>query len=168
MKGTGLGLALSKQLAELLGGSIHLKSEVGVGSQFTVRLPRRLETAGHEPICDEMLHPQFPSRHRQEYPGCLVIDDEDVTRYLVIKLLSGLPAEVLEARAGQEGLQYAREQRVDLIVLDLGIPDSSGFQVIAELRAEPATRDIPVVIHTSMALGASELRSALARACNCE
>jgi signal transduction histidine kinase len=159
VKGTGLGLALSKQLAELLGGSIYLKSEVGMGSQFTVRLPRRLETAAHRPISDAYASPAVAKPARARVPRVLVIDDEDVTRYLVMKLLSGLPAEVLEARAGQEGLQYAREQRVDLIVLDLGMPDSSGFQVIAELRAEPATRDIPVVIHTSMTLGATELEA---------
>ena len=93
----------------------------------------------------------------------LVIDDEDVARYLVTKLLSALPAEVREARAGSEGLQYAREYPVDLIVLDLAMPEVSGFQLISQLEAEPATRDIPVVIHTSLSLGESE-RKALSHA----
>jgi CheY-like chemotaxis protein len=96
-------------------------------------------------------------------PRVLVIDDEEMERYLVAKLLTALPADVLTARAGAEGLRYARERRVDIIVLDIVMPDSSGFQVISDLQADPATRDIPVVIHTSMTLGAAE-REALAHA----
>ena len=53
-------------------------------------------------------------------------------------------------------MQYAREYPVDLIVLDLTMPDANGFQLIAQLETEPVTHDIPVVVHTSLSLGESE------------
>jgi CheY-like chemotaxis protein len=93
----------------------------------------------------------------------LIIDDEDIARYLVRKLLSTLPAEIQEAHLGGEGLQFARENAVDLIVLDLVMPDASGFEIIAQLKNDPSTRDIPVVVHTSLSLGRAE-RDALSHA----
>jgi signal transduction histidine kinase len=162
VKGTGLGLALSKQLAGLLGGSIHLKSEVGVGSEITVRLPRRLDTAA-KTVMEKNPPPAAAADSRSRLPRVLVIDDEDMARYLVTRLLSALPAEVQQARRGAEGIRYAREHPVDLIVLDLIMPDSSGFQVLAELRADTATRNIPVVVHTSLTLDDKD-REALSHA----
>jgi signal transduction histidine kinase len=162
VKGTGLGLALSKQLAGLLGGSIHLKSEVGVGSQITVRLPRTLDRAPRT-VVETSSPPSAVIDKRARLPRVLVIDDEDMARYLVTKLLSALPAEVQQASRGTEGVQYAREHQVDVIVLDLVMSDTSGFQVIAELRADAITRDIPVVVHTSLTLDDTE-REALSHA----
>jgi signal transduction histidine kinase len=157
VKGTGLGLALSKQLAELLGGSIQLKSEFGLGSQFSVLLPRRVPSRDEPEPETETL--RAVAKGRSEVPRVLVIDDEDIGRYVVTKLLSALPAEVREARGGSEGMQYARDYPFDLIVLDLAMPDANGFQLIAQLEAEPVTHDIPVVVHTSLSLGESERRA---------
>jgi signal transduction histidine kinase len=162
VKGTGLGLALSKQLAVLLGGSIHLKSEVGVGSEITVRLPRRLHTEPNT-VMEKNPPPTIVPDSRSRLPRVLIIDDEDMARYLVTRLLSALPAEVQQARRGTEGIQYAREHQVDLIVLDLVMPDTSGFQVLAELRADAVTSNIPVVVHTSLTLDDKD-RAALSHA----
>ena len=78
-------------------------------------------------------------------------------------LLVVLPADVQEARGGAEGIKYAREHHVDLIILDLVMNDASGFDVISELKADRATRDIPVVMHTSLTIGDTE-RQALSHA----
>jgi signal transduction histidine kinase len=161
VKGTGLGLPLTRKLAELLGGSIQLRSEVGAGSRFSARLPRAIgEVSVHSAV---RRLPAAPAQKSQRVPRVLVIDDEDVARYVVRKLLIGLNAEVEEACSAIEGIEYARERQVDLIVLDLEMPEANGFQVLAALEKEPATRDIPVVIYTSRPIGQPE-REALSHA----
>jgi twitching motility two-component system response regulator PilH len=86
----------------------------------------------------------------------LTIDDEEVARYLVTQCLPPPVFQVLEAPGGREGLACAREARPDAILLDLIMPGMDGRQVLTELSADAATRDIPVVILTSSALDASQ------------
>ncbi len=88
----------------------------------------------------------------------LVIDDDQVSRYLVRKHLEGLPYEVLEAAAGLEGVRLARERRPNVIFLDFVLPEMSAFDVLDELKKDPATRNIPVIIHTSKDLAVEERR----------
>ncbi len=82
----------------------------------------------------------------------LLIDDDEVARYLLKGLLTDTRYEVLEAQDGSEGLRLAALERPDVIVLDMDMPDLNGFEVLRALRAEDATRNIPVIIHTAMVL----------------
>jgi signal transduction histidine kinase/CheY-like chemotaxis protein len=82
-------------------------------------------------------------------PRVLVIDDDEASRYVLRSLLGGT-ARVIEASRGAEGLRRAIEERPDAIVLDLAMPDVSGFDVLDRLRREPATRTIPVIVVTSL------------------
>jgi signal transduction histidine kinase/CheY-like chemotaxis protein len=82
----------------------------------------------------------------------LVIDDDETSRYLIESLLAGSRCTVLQARGGMEGLRMARQSQPGLIVLDLGMEDLSGFDVLQELKADPRTANIPVIIHTSKML----------------
>jgi CheY-like chemotaxis protein len=82
----------------------------------------------------------------------LVIDDDETSRYLIESLLAGSRCTVLQARGGMEGLRMARQSQAGLIVLDLGMEDLSGFDVLQELKADPRTANIPVIIHTSKML----------------
>ena len=82
----------------------------------------------------------------------LVIDDEEVSRYLLRQLFHSPPDQVIEASNGAEGLRFARDEQPQLILLDLLMPDSNGFEVLERLRAEPTTAEIPVVISTSRPL----------------
>ncbi len=79
----------------------------------------------------------------------LVIDDDETSRYLVRGLLANGGCRVLEAGGGTEGLRLARETKPTLIVLDLAMPDVDGFQVLEQLREDPTTRNLPVVVYTS-------------------
>jgi signal transduction histidine kinase/DNA-binding response OmpR family regulator len=88
----------------------------------------------------------------------LVIDDDEISRYLVRNLLAGAPFVVTEAGDPRQGLLEARARRPDAIVLDLAMPEMSGFDVLDRLKEDPATMDIPVVILTSKALTDDERR----------
>ncbi len=86
----------------------------------------------------------------------LVIDDDQVARYLVKKHLSGLPYDVIEASSGVEGVRLARQRLPSVVFLDFVMPEMSAFDVIDELKKDPATRNIPIIIHTSKNLAEEE------------
>lgn len=86
----------------------------------------------------------------------LIIDDDEISRYLLKGLLASTGYRMLEAGGGIEGLRVARESKPQLIILDLSMPDMSGFEVLETLKSDRQTRDIPVVIYTSQALESHE------------
>jgi signal transduction histidine kinase/CheY-like chemotaxis protein len=143
-KGTGLGLPLSKGLAELLGGRVAVESQVGRGSTFSAEIPIQYE--GELP---EILTGRTGGE-------VLTIDDEEVSRYLIRQCL-GPSQGILEASDGLTGIAMAKKHHPRAILLDLRMPEMTGFEVLRELKADPATRDIRVLIMTSKALSQEEL-----------
>src|SRR5580693_772865 len=269
-KGTGLGLPLSRKLAQLIGGDVYVKSQVGLGSTFFVSVPvsytgateavyvpdvkreldasklpvlvvednrealfiyekylkgtgfqvvpaqdlkearRALEefrpvaivldvllqgehswqllqdlkqnastrdipvfvvsvveneakaialgaTAFHaKPIDRAWLLAQLQTTLVREHGQILIIDDDEISRYLLKGVLGNGGYRLLEARGGNEGLRFAKESKPDLIILDLSMPDLSGFEVLDQLKMDPKTQQIPVVIYTSQRLESGE------------
>jgi CheY-like chemotaxis protein len=96
--------------------------------------------------------------HASPVESVLVIDDDEIARYMVKKLLAGTPYRILEAAGGAEGIRVAHEQHPDVIFLDFVMPGMSAFDVIDELKRDPVTRDIPIIIHTSKNLAEEEKR----------
>lgn len=147
-KGTGLGLPLARSLAELLGGSVTLVSELGLGSTFSLRLPVRYGSTA------------VPARDTRPIASgtgrVLIIDDDEVSRYVLKSLLSGAPFEIAEATGGEEGLRQAAAFKPDVIVLDLLMPDLHGRVVLRGLKENSATAAIPVIINTSHELTSEE------------
>ncbi|HXA51108.1 MAG TPA: ATP-binding protein, partial [Candidatus Acidoferrum sp.] len=140
VKGTGLGLPLSRKLAGLLGGDLTVVSVPGEGSRFTMDIPVSPVVQPLEAICD-------PDA------GCiLIIDDDESARYVARQRFRGTRYRLIEAPGGIEGAERARFEQPKLILLDLTMPDRNGFDVLADLKADPNTRDIPVFIHTSQKL----------------
>jgi CheY-like chemotaxis protein len=93
----------------------------------------------------------------------LIVDDDEVSRYLLKTMLGHINFRIVEAKAGEEGLQKAEEEKPDAVILDLVMPELSGFEVLRRLKENPETRGIPVFIHTSKVLDPHE-RSLLAEA----
>jgi signal transduction histidine kinase/CheY-like chemotaxis protein len=276
VKGTGLGLPLAKKLAELMGGSISVRSTPGEGSTFSVTLPRRYHTAepdvstpdwqlepGRVPVllveddpADalaverllagsiyqplpvssirqarhvlEMVQPEAivldiilrgdeswrlllqvraedttadiplivtsstgeerKAMHlgadayiakpvdgdslianldrltgRHSLTNVLLVDDEDVSHYLVRQLLPRGRYRISIATNGQEGLERLKMQRPDIVLLDLAMPEMTGYEFLARLEAEPHLADLPVIVLTSAVLDAQD-RDLLSRA----
>jgi signal transduction histidine kinase len=155
VKGTGLGLPLSRRLAELLGGSLTVRSQPGQGSTFHAVVAsdytRRQGAPGEESAA-----PQALERDSSHARTLLLIDDDEVSRYLLQRLLAEDSLQFREAASGSEGLRLGREERPSAIVLDMSLPDMDGADVLEALRRQPATRSTPVVIHTSRSLTEQE------------
>jgi signal transduction histidine kinase/CheY-like chemotaxis protein len=274
VKGTGLGLPLCRKLADLLGGTVHVDSEIGRGSTFTLSLPmvfesaistpsyaaetgrvpvllvedsvetaflyeKALTSAGYQALVARSVreardaiaavHPRAilldillrgedtwelltelkrrtdtreipivivstvedqakgvalgadsylvkPVEQREMVSTVaamiapdsrrrvLVVDDEEVFRYVLRQHLSGASHLVYEAANGSEGLVLARSEHPDAILLDLGLPDLGGREILHRLKSDPETRAIPVVIVTSSRLSDAEQRDLSSRA----
>ncbi|MEU3498813.1 signal transduction histidine kinase [Kitasatospora cineracea] len=145
-RGTGLGLPYARRLAEILGGTLHLDSAPGRGTAITVRLPA---------------HPAPPAGAR--WAVLVAVDDDPVFRDVLRPLLHEISDRVVETHDGAAALSAVRAARPDGIVLDLHLGEVDGYRVLADLRADPALRQIPVVILTSASLGTAD-RARLAHA----
>jgi signal transduction histidine kinase/ActR/RegA family two-component response regulator len=149
-RGSGLGLPLSRRLAELLGGTLTVVSELGVGSTFRLELPLEagLAAAPESEPTEPAIATAAP---RPGQPSVLIVDDDRASRYVLKRWLDDR-YQVVEAHNGQDGLRLAAT-RPDAIFLDIVMPDLTGFEVLERLKTDPVTRDIPVVVYTALGLG---------------
>jgi CheY-like chemotaxis protein/anti-sigma regulatory factor (Ser/Thr protein kinase) len=147
IEGTGLGLALSRQLVELMGGAMSVANYPGEGAAFSIDLP---VVASPVEQLDGEGQGARSSHDGEEQPSqrkLLLIEDNLANLHLIERILKRRPGiALLPAMQGTLGLELARQHDPDLILLDLHLPDLSGAEVLHRLRADPKTRDLPVVI----------------------
>ena len=176
--GNGLGLSIAKELVLQMGGQIGFISELGKGTRFTVMLPREATAESYDRKPDDD-HP-LAQRHKSPakkvsakvhdleslpvagfddntapiaLPGStiLIIDDDPAVRELLQKLLETEGYTVLSAENGDDGIEIARKEKPDAITLDVVMPGKDGWQVLSELKSDPDTETIPVVMVSIMA-----------------
>ena len=158
-EGTGIGLALVKQLVELMGGQIKAESRMEEGSTFTVALPvsQQAPLAIDQPLINPGIRmPVTISVEEHLVSGnglterVLIIEDHaDVRRYLRAMLQDYFIIE--EASDGQEGVEKAIQLVPDLVICDVMMPRMDGYEVVSELHAQPLTSHIPVIMLTAKA-----------------
>lgn len=151
-KGTGLGLPLSKRLAELLGGRIEVTSVVGEGTTFRLTVPliagaTNLVPAEAEPTIDQPS--EIPAGETAGSSRVLLIDDDLASRYLLAQVLTEMGVQSEEAATGAEGLVLAERLLPKAIFLDLVMPDLHGVEVLEALKQSSLTRNIPVIVYSS-------------------
>lgn len=146
-EGTGIGLPLAKALTEAMGGWLSASSVLGEGSAFTVTLPR---AQGVTDVPSPKATPSSPARPPAPAGATLsilYIEDNPANIEVVSRFLKGRQNTLLQAvRSGWAGIECAVRDVPDLVLLDLHLHDLHGDQVLKELRAEPVTAAIPVVV----------------------
>lgn len=136
--GTGIGLAVSQQLIQLMGGNITVHSEIGTGSTFTVKI--------RVPLVEAVVEEHIVTEVRPEMTGLSIFMVEDIELNIVVakSLLERLGHEVTVAMRGDEALAMFRPEDYDLVLLDIQLPDMTGFDIAQKLRQQ--YQDLPALV----------------------
>ncbi len=149
LQGTGIGLVISQRLAELMGGTIGVKSLPGEGSSFVLRLPKAHDPAtvpGALRAIDAL--PTDYHRRVVHY-----VEDNETNVEVMRGIMAQRPQVQLEvSTTGLDGLAAIRGQRPHLLLLDMHLPDISGLELLRHLKTDPATASIPIIVVSADAL----------------
>jgi CheY-like chemotaxis protein len=162
-EGAGLGLTLARRFVEMHGGRVWVESEVGRGSTFIVTLPL---DAGSEPLPAAVGVGTDSAEGRgvtRERPGCgrriLLVEDDPVNRRQVAFLLQAHGYDVCVVGTALEAFAAAADRRPHLILMDIQLPGMDGLTATRDLKADPVTREIPVIALTANAMDEDALKA---------
>ena len=153
-QGVGLGLYISKQIVELLGGEITVTSQVGQGSTFSFFIPRRDTLPG----LSDIQSPQIVG-YRGRRRRILVVDDEPLNRAMLKELLSMVGFTAIEADSTENALSMIKNH-FDAVISDIRMPDFDGHALCRQMRSSPETENL-VIIASSASVFAEDQRLAL-------
>jgi signal transduction histidine kinase/CheY-like chemotaxis protein len=151
--GTGLGLPISKKFAEMMGGDVIVTSEEGVGSVFTMSVPRECPEYNEDEVESNVIN-------LDEQDNLVVLVDDDVAMHDLIKrTISKLNLTLLGATNSEKGMELIREVKPKLILLDVLMPGRDGWSLLKECKTDKNLKDIPVIMISQ--LNQSNLASSL-------
>ncbi|SCA57451.1 putative Histidine kinase [Candidatus Terasakiella magnetica] len=152
IEGTGIGLTITKHLVEIMGGEIGVDSKLGEGSTFWVDIP-----VSDEEIVRDI--PELPSdiehspKRLDGVNTILYVEDNPANMRLMRELLTQLPrTNFVEAGTAEEGLELIKQDKPDLVLMDINLPGMDGFQAFEVMRDDPYMGDIPVIALTANAM----------------
>ncbi|NEZ64292.1 PAS domain S-box protein [Leptolyngbyaceae cyanobacterium CCMR0082] len=160
--GTGLGLVLVKQMAELHGGTVSLTSEVGVGSCFSINLPYESVAPLIEP--GQSPHQISPlslpvSGQQDNSPLILLAEDNQDTISLMVSYLETIGYRLMVANNGLDALELAHTHHPDLILMDIQMPDLDGLKSIQRIRHQDSTlKSVPIIVLTALVMAGDQER----------
>ena len=139
--GTGLGLPITKKLAEMMGGDVIVTSELGVGSVFTLYVPRECPQD-----YDEVEEGNTIDKLTEEEKIVVLIDDDVAMHDLIRRTLSKIGLKLVGAIDSEKGMQIVREMKPKLLLLDVLMPGRDGWSILKECKSDPELKDMPVVM----------------------
>jgi PAS domain S-box-containing protein len=152
-EGTGIGLVMSKRLVELMGGEIGVESTVGLGSVFWFELNSAAAPQLAADKAEPAAKPQAQVRHGAPLRTLLYVEDNPANLMLIEQLVARRPdMRLLSARDGNLGIQLARANQPEVILMDINLPGISGIEALRILREDSATAHIPVVALSANAM----------------
>ena len=146
--GTGLGLSITKQLIEMMQGNVTVESEVGKGSTFRLRVPRIVKETLSSETPAEIESNDAGQSWVNDAPGrkrLLIIDDDPNVHELVERNF-GSEFAMMFASNGEQGIEILRNQRTDVVLLDILMPGRDGWSVLSEIKNDDHLRDLPVIV----------------------
>jgi CheY-like chemotaxis protein len=157
-EGTGIGLVISRRLAELMGGTLHAESRPEQGATFVLRLPLAATPAPRPDVISTQSGAADRYRHRTVH----YVEDNETNIEVMRGILAQRPQVSLSvSMLGLDGLTDIRSQRPDLILLDMHLPDVDGLELLRQLQRDPQCADIPIVVVSADAT-AARIEDALA------
>ena len=139
--GTGLGLPITKKLAEMMGGDVIVTSELGVGSVFTLYVPRECPQD-----YDELEQGNTIDKLSEEEKIVVLIDDDVAMHDLIRRTLSKIGLKLVGAVDSEKGMQIVREMKPKLLLLDVLMPGRDGWSILKECKSDPELKEMPVVM----------------------
>ncbi|MBO6865614.1 MAG: response regulator, partial [Thalassococcus sp.] len=149
--GTGLGLGIVRRLVNMMGGEIGAESEPGEGSLFWVRIP--FNSVDHSDVVNDDVEVPITTPTGERSLSVLLVEDNEINRFVARELLNSEGHKVTEAANGQEGVELANETLFDLILMDISMPVKDGVAATIEIRAgDGASSGTPIIAVTAHAL----------------
>ena len=146
--GTGLGLYISKQLAELMDGTLSVISTLGVGTKFILEVPLKLSGVTYMPVGKEGISEAYENEASYPSRRILLIEDNEIVQKVISAMLRNAGHEVVQEMNGESGLNRLLEEEYDLAILDMEMPDVGGMEIIRAYRySETGTQcHLPIIM----------------------